>query len=619
MKRMSPIPKDELKALVKSAKAGSKESMSRLIELCEQSVYCNCLYLLRNEEEAKDMAQEVLLTVFTKLDTLKREEAFFEWVKIIAVNKCKNKLKRVNPYFLLEGTGEAGDEEADPYSRFADRHDQVSPEKSLDRREVKELLVKCVEELPDAQRLCIVLFYYDDLSIKQIARLMEVSEGTVKSRLAYGRLNLKKELEREKKRGTTLFGRTPVVLLGYVAYFLKKQFDDPSEAAALQAISEGTIETLSTTGAGASSAVGGGAASGASLADAAVAESAYAFVTASDVTLKGALGAFWATTAGKAVVTTVVSGAVIGSVFTGGMISGWGRERVSPDLEKQIEYVERKVTEIDERLSGENPVLENTSTAGEESGDESEAESRRTPGEGSWTVLMESSTGDVYIEDYLNGMIGVETSGGSSGNTAGNTSETTSQAASGSTGETTGGSSGGSDERATESTEIYANPGTIEWLQFAVAQAQANVDSIQQGYDEACANAQSVLAQCEGLLATDKEIAVRGMAENLKVYEDWVAANVESPGTYSEEEIAEALAQYNRSVEYYNIVYPATIDDMRNQSFPDYISDLNFWGGELVAAEAEVAQLWSDLEAAKSQLAASEAALAEEMKNLRTQ
>ncbi len=446
MKRLSPIPKDELKALVKSAKAGGKDSMSRLIELCEQSVYCNCLYLLRNEEEAKDMAQEVLLTVFTKLDTLKREEAFFEWVKIIAVNKCKNKLKRANPYFLLEGNGEASDEETDPYSRFADRHDQVSPEKSLDRREVKELLVKCVEELPDAQRLCIVLFYYDDLSIKQIARLMEVSEGTVKSRLAYGRLNLKKELEREKKRGTTLYGRTPVVLLGYVAYFLKKQFDDPSEAAALQAISEGTIETLSTTGAGASSAVGGGAASGASLADAAVAESAYAFVTASDVTLKGALGAFWATTAGKAVVTTVVSGAVIGTVFTGGMISGWGRERVSPDLEKQIEYVERKVTEIDESMSGETQVLEDTSAAGEESGDESEAESRRTPGEGSWTVLMESSTGDVYIEDSLNGMIGVETSGGSSGNTAGNTSETTSETASGSTGETTGRSSGGSDE-----------------------------------------------------------------------------------------------------------------------------------------------------------------------------
>ena len=618
MKRMSPIPKDELKALVKSAKAGSKDSMSRLIELCEQSVYCNCLYLLRNEEEAKDMAQEVLLTVFTKLDTLKREEAFFEWVKIIAVNKCKNKLKRANPYFLLEGTGEASDEEVDPYSRFADRRDQVSPEKSLDRREVKELLVKCVEELPDAQRLCIVLFYYDDLSIKQIARLMEVSEGTVKSRLAYGRLNLKKELEREKKRGTTLFGRTPVVLLGYVAYFLKKQFDDPSEAAALQAISEGTIETLSGATSGASGAVGGGAAPGASLADAAVAESAYAFVTAADVTLKGALGAFWATTAGKAVVTTVVSGAIIGSVFTGGMISGWGRERVSPDLEKQIEYVERKVTEIDESLSGENPALEDTSAAGEESGDESGADSRRTPGDGSWTVLMDSSSGDVYIEDSLNGMIGVETSGGSSGNTAGNASETTSEAASGSTGETTGGS-GASDERATESTEIYANPGTIEWLQFAVQQTRDQMNATQDGYDEAYAKAQGLLAECESLLATDKEIAVRGMAENLKVYEDWVAANVESPGTYSEEEIAEALAQYNRSVEYYNIVYPATIDDMRNQSFPDYFSDLNFWGGELVAAEAEVAELWSVLEDYKVQLAYWEEELAKEMKNLRTQ
>ncbi len=616
MKRLSPIPKDELKALVKSAKAGSKDSMSRLIELCEQSVYCNCLYLLRNEEEAKDMAQEVLLTVFTKLDTLKREEAFFEWVKIIAVNKCKNKLKRANPYFLLEGTGEASDEEVDPYSRFADRNDQVSPEKSLDRREVKELLVKCVEELPDAQRLCIVLFYYDDLSIKQIARLMEVSEGTVKSRLAYGRLNLKKELEREKKRGTTLFGRTPVVLLGYVAYFLKKQFDDPSEAAALQAISEGTIETLSGATSGASGAVGSGAASGASLADAAVAESAYAFVTAADVTLKGALGAFWATTAGKAVVTTVVSGAIIGSVFTGGMISGWGRERVSPDLEKQIEYVERKVTEIDESLSGENPALEDTSAAGEESGDESGADSRRTPGDGSWTVLMDSSSGDVYIEDSLNGMIGVETSGGSSGNTAGNASETTSEAASGSTGETTGGS-GASDERATESTEIYANPATIEYLEAVVKQCQDAVVQTQQGYDEAYAEAQSLLAQCEGYLATDKEIAARGMAENLKVYEDWVAANVESPGTYSEEEIAEALAQYNRSVEYYNIVYPATIDDMRNQSFPDYFSDLNFWGGELVAAETLVAEKWSELESAKSDLVYWEKALDEEKQNKR--
>ena len=76
--------------------------MSRLIEKSEQMVYTNCLHLLKNPEEARDMAQEVYLTVFLKLDTLKKPEAFFEWVKVIKINKCKNKLKQGNPYFLLE-------------------------------------------------------------------------------------------------------------------------------------------------------------------------------------------------------------------------------------------------------------------------------------------------------------------------------------------------------------------------------------------------------------------------------------------------------------------------------------------------------------------------------------
>ena len=53
MKHMSPIPKKQLEALIKLAKAGDKSSMSRLIELSEQMVYCNCRYLLKDEEEAK--------------------------------------------------------------------------------------------------------------------------------------------------------------------------------------------------------------------------------------------------------------------------------------------------------------------------------------------------------------------------------------------------------------------------------------------------------------------------------------------------------------------------------------------------------------------------------------
>ena len=304
MKYYSPIPKDEL---------------TRLIELSEQMVFLNCRYMLRDGEEAKDMAQEVYLTVFTKLSTLKRPEAFFDWVKIIKINKCKNRLKKANPYFLLENaSGE--EEELDPYALFADQRDQTSPDKSLDTKETKELLLEHIGRLPDAQRLCVILFYYDDLSLKEIAQLMEISVGTVKSRLAYARLRLKKSLEAEKRRGSTLYGRTPAAFLAYIAYFLKKQFQDQQDDALLRSIltdSLAAVEAAGGSGVGAA-----GMAAGAAL-EAGVAESAYAFVTGS-LSLKGlTLGALWATTAGKAVISTVVGMALIWSV-AGGIRLGMG-------------------------------------------------------------------------------------------------------------------------------------------------------------------------------------------------------------------------------------------------------------------------------------------------------
>ena len=196
--------------LVTQARDGDKDAMSRLIEKSEQMVYTNCLRLLKNPEDARDMAQEVYLTVFLKLDTLKKPEAFLEWVKVIKINKCKNKLKQGNPYFLLEDSNGPAvspfeeKDDGDPYAHIEDKRDQISPDRTLDTRETQELLINLIDDLPDAQRMVLILFYYDDYSIKQIARIMEISEGTVKSRLAYGRLALKKALEKEKKKGTVL-------------------------------------------------------------------------------------------------------------------------------------------------------------------------------------------------------------------------------------------------------------------------------------------------------------------------------------------------------------------------------------------------------------------------------
>ena len=128
------------------AENGDRDSMNLLIQHSEQMVYTNCLRLLKNPEEAEDMAQEVYLTAFLKLDTLKKPEAFFGWLKAIKINKCLNELKQHNPYFLLEGIGDDFEEpktkkQGDLYARFEDKRDQISPEKNLDNKETQKLLL----------------------------------------------------------------------------------------------------------------------------------------------------------------------------------------------------------------------------------------------------------------------------------------------------------------------------------------------------------------------------------------------------------------------------------------------------------------------------------------------
>ena len=293
-------------------------------------VYTNCLRLLKDPEEARDMAQEVYLTVFLKLNTLKKPEAFFDWIKVIKVNKCKNKLKENNPYFLFEDANGPAQplyeekDQTDPYAFIEDKHDQISPDKTLDTKETQELLINLIDDLPDAQRMALILFYYDDYSIREISRIMDISEGTVKSRLAYGRLGLKRALEKEKKKGYVLYGRTPVALLAYIAHFLKKTFSDHPDESLFLSIREAVLAALQesghiagTTAAAGSASAAGSAAAGNTLisaADAAVVESANAFIS-SGLSLKGfSLAGLWATAWGKAAITTIASAALIGSV-----------------------------------------------------------------------------------------------------------------------------------------------------------------------------------------------------------------------------------------------------------------------------------------------------------------
>ena len=202
----------KIKELVSSAKSGNKKSFDKLYELTHNDVWYNCLSLLKDEENAKDIMQETYITAFLKLDTLKDEEKFCGWVTTIAVNLCKKKLKGKVEYQI--------DDEV--LITEAETDDLMLPEEYITKTEKRKVLLQIMEDtLSFNQYQTVLMFYFDEMSISEIAQGLEISEGTVKSRLNSSRAKMKTAIEDyEKKSGDKLHG---VVVVPFFTTIFKEE------------------------------------------------------------------------------------------------------------------------------------------------------------------------------------------------------------------------------------------------------------------------------------------------------------------------------------------------------------------------------------------------------------
>lgn len=201
--------------LVTAAQNNNDEAMNSLLTETNDYIYYNCLKILQNENDALDCTQDILLTVYTKLKTLNDPKAYVKWVQLITINRCKNKKVRENKYDLLE-PNEEGD---DPYSCFENTDEQTVPDKVIDNQETQRMVVELIDALPDEQRICMIMRYYDEMSVKDMAEALNVSEGTVKSRLNYGRKKVKEGVLEYEKQGIKLYS---ISILPFIAYFLHR-------------------------------------------------------------------------------------------------------------------------------------------------------------------------------------------------------------------------------------------------------------------------------------------------------------------------------------------------------------------------------------------------------------
>lgn len=195
--------------LITLAQFGDQEAITELYNRTYSAVYHTTKALIRDEDTAQDVLQDAYIKGFQNLDKLRQPEQYQAWMKMIATNTAKNVLKRKKPILFSEMENEDGEMEVE----FVDDRVEHLPEVAMDRRETSRLVSEILDTLPDDQRLVMGMFYYEEMSIQQIARTLGISENTVKSRLNYGRKKVEVKVRDLEKRGTKLYSLAPLPFL----------------------------------------------------------------------------------------------------------------------------------------------------------------------------------------------------------------------------------------------------------------------------------------------------------------------------------------------------------------------------------------------------------------------
>lgn len=194
---------------------GKEEGFRFLYESTYKSKYYLALKYMKNEDAAQDVLQEAYAKAFSRLDTLKKPEAFSAWLGMIVANAAKNALQKKNPLLFSEAEADAPDE--DPfYLDVEDEKEENQPELSYSKQETQQLVREMIDSLSEEQRVCILMYEIEGIPIKDIAVALQCSENTVKSRLSYGRKNLKRKAEELQKKGYKLYTLAPLPLLLYL-------------------------------------------------------------------------------------------------------------------------------------------------------------------------------------------------------------------------------------------------------------------------------------------------------------------------------------------------------------------------------------------------------------------
>lgn len=197
---------DNMNELVSRVINGDKQAFEAIYQATYRQVYYTCMSFIKDEQNAQDLMQDTYITALTHMQQLENPERISAWLNRIAINKCKDFLAKYMPEELREEVIERD---------VLEENDNFLPENYVTNIEKRKIVLEIMqEELSAVQYQTIILYYYDEMSVSEIAACMNCPEGTVTYRLSSARGKIKRAVQDyEDTSGVKLYSSGAVPLL----------------------------------------------------------------------------------------------------------------------------------------------------------------------------------------------------------------------------------------------------------------------------------------------------------------------------------------------------------------------------------------------------------------------
>lgn len=222
-------------SIVQRAMSGDPKAAEQLFRETYSETYNLAFRLLRNKQDAEDLVQEAYVSAFQNLEHIHDPSKFDAWIKRIVSNLCKDFFKKKTPTLFTELELPEDDE---PFE-IEDTSSNFSPEVVADRAEYARIVQMLANQLPEEQRICILMVDGAEMTAADAAGALGIPEGTVKSRVRYGRKKLEElVLDYEKKNNIRLHSLGPIAILGLLRWMQSSSVVQPT-ADAVSAVVQG--------------------------------------------------------------------------------------------------------------------------------------------------------------------------------------------------------------------------------------------------------------------------------------------------------------------------------------------------------------------------------------------